>query len=271
MITAATPKLIGIGGMRCGSTSLHRYLTQHPQLIGPDCPDQKEVHRFDSFSFDQEQYRQVIWPDVKDGQIITENTPEYLTCPHAVREIADPDDSLMWNANFYVMLRNPIHRTFSHWKKRIETGDEGLNFREALIAEPGRIDHNLQYMAHHNVYNHLPFTYGYKFQSDYPRALAPWLALIGRARLHIIKSEDFFYDPVRTLDELCWFIGIDPIQWDVNEKHNQTEDEALNASIEEDLRIHFEPQIEDLRVLLGGNKNYYMWPSISRHLTPVKW
>ncbi len=268
MITAATPKLIGIGGMRCGSTSLHRYLTQHPLLVGPNCPDQKEVHRFDAFAINQSQYQHVVWPEVEDGQIVTENTPEYLTCPHVARKIRD--DPLMGNAKFYVMLRNPINRTFSHWKKRVEAGPEEFSFSEALAAEPARINHNLQYMAHTKTYHHFPFTYGYKFQSDYPRALTPWFTHIGRARIHIIKSEDFFYDTVRVLDELCQFIGIDPVQWDLTEKHNQTKVQGMNAATHEALRQHFEPQMKDLFVLLGDNKNWYMWPSILEGLTPVE-
>lgn len=264
MIDAATPKLIGIGGMRCGSTSLHRYLTQHPQLIGPNCPDQKETHRFDAFIYNDSQYRHVIWPDVEEGQIITENTPEYFTCKHVARRIADPDNSLMWNAKFYLLLRNPIDRTFSQWKKRKETGEETFSFEDALNTESRYITPILEQMCADGTYCHIPFTYGYQYQSDYPQHLKHWLSLIPRARIQIIKSEDFFYDPVRTLDELCQFIGIDPIKWDVDIRHNKTKENVMNMGTAEALREHFEPQMEELRILLGGNKDHYMWPSIAR-------
>lgn len=262
MINAVTPKLIGIGGMRCGSTSLHRYLTQHPQLIGPNCPDGKETHRFDAFTYSESQYRHVLWPDIEDGQIMTENTPEYFTCEHVVPNIADPCNILMWNAKFYLLLRNPIDRTFSHWKKRIETKEETLSFEEALIAEPNQINAVLEQMHFDKSYHHIPFTFGYQYQSNYPRHLKHWLSLIPRARIHIIKSEDFFYDPIRTLDDLCQFIGLDPIKWDVDVTHDQTKVQIMNVEIAEALRQHFEPQMKELQILLGGNNNHYMWPSI---------
>lgn len=269
MIFANTPKLIGLGGMRCGSTSIHRYLTQHPQFVAPQCPDNKEVHRFDAYSFNQTQYERMIWPQVEPGQIITENTPEYLTCAHTPGLIADT--ASMNNAKFYVMLRNPARRAYSHWKKRIETGEEELLFDQALAAEAGRVNHNLQYMAASNrLYNHLPFTYGYKYQSDYPQHIARWFATIHRDRIMVIKSEDFFDNPDGVLDELCEFAGVVPLpNWNTQKVHNHTAHVSdpdgtfgINPIGWEMLRLHFRPQAEALGLILGTRHGFDLWPDI---------
>lgn len=270
MTFADTPKLIGLGGMRCGSTSIHRYLTQHPGFVAPQCPDNKEVHRFDAYSFNQEQYETSAWPYVRKGQVITENTPEYLTCPHTPELIAA--SPVMQNAKFYVMLRNPARRAYSHWKKRVETGEESLSFDPALAAEPGRIDHNLQYMRETpgDLYNHMPFTYGYKYQSDYPLHIARWFMKIHRSRIMVIKSEKFFNDPYTVLDDLCKWVGLEPLQfWNVEETHNYTQPTAnpdgtygLNPVTLEMLRLHFKPQVEALGHILGTGYEFDLWREI---------
>ncbi len=265
MIYAATKKLIGIGGMRCGSTSIHKYLCQHPYIHGPEIRDSKEMHFFDQQSCTWQEYVEEAWlGDYRKDDVITENTPEYLPFEPTPERIMDPRNPLMWNAKFYIVLRDPIDRAYSHWKKRVNTGEEKLSFEKALACEDTRIAVGLDQIkaGQGNVYSHMPFTYGYKFQSDYARHLKNWFAHIDRDRIYIIRAEDFWFAPQLTLNGLTQFAGLDPIKWDCRTRHNASADQDhMSEDTWYELCEHFAPQVEDLQRLLHAEAP--MWPWIT--------
>ena len=272
MIYASTKKLIGIGGMRCGSTSLHRYLCQHPYIHGAEIGDGKEMHFFDQQSCSLKEYVEEAWPgDYRKDDVITENTPEYLPFEFTPERMMTPDNPLMWNAKFVVLIRNPIDRAYSHWKKRVATGEERFDFAKALAVEGNRTAVGLDQIkaGRGSIYSHMPFTYGYKYQSNYVQHLGNWFKHIDRSRIWIIKSEEFYFNPKATLDEVCWFMNLDPMDnWDVSEPHNVSDDPSEvydSVQVYDELRAHFKPQVEDLQRLLHAP--HTLWPSISRSLT----
>ena len=89
------PTFLIVGEKRCGTTSLHRYLTQHPQVLGPLAP--KSTHYFDTnFTESRGWYESYFWPDRLVRQIerkrgpiaIGESSPYYLFHPAAASRIA---------------------------------------------------------------------------------------------------------------------------------------------------------------------------------------
>jgi len=100
------PDFLVIGGMRCGSTTLHKVLSAHPRLF---LPKQKELHFFDSYNPDLAEnlgaYQQVFRPE-QPNQLCGEVTPDYLTTPQAFDNISQT----LRQPKIIVILRDPIER-----------------------------------------------------------------------------------------------------------------------------------------------------------------
>src|SRR5579859_4974857 len=134
------PNFFIVGAARSGTTSLHRYLSQHPQIF---MTHRKEVHFFAADHFprtgpgddwlnkrvlhDQEQYTQ-LFADVQGAKAIGEASVFYLCLPDSAERIAQavPD------AKIIIILREPVERSYSSHMMLVRDGRETLGFAEGL-------------------------------------------------------------------------------------------------------------------------------------------
>ena len=126
------PNFIIIGGQKCGTTFLYRYLAEHPHIASAT---RKEVHFFDMHFDEGLDWYMNHWPGADDHAHLGEATPSYLYQPEAVERIA----ATLPSALLLVMLRNPMDRAYSHYWHNYSRGRETLSFAEAVAAEPDRI------------------------------------------------------------------------------------------------------------------------------------
>ena len=122
------PDFLVIGGMRCGSSSLHTWLGGHPAL---ELPDRKEIHYFD-FRYD----RGLGWyrshfPMASRGVTTFETTPSYMVHPLAAERAV----SLLPDVRLIALLREPTRRAWSHYRHRRSEGYEDRSFEEAVEPE----------------------------------------------------------------------------------------------------------------------------------------
>jgi len=120
--------------MRGGTTTLSRYLAQHPRVF-----KRKDVHFFDN-----EPLWQAGTPDyavyhaafarAPAGRLLGDATPIYMYWERALPRIQAYNPQM----KLIMLLRNPITRAYSHWNFARAEGREELPFREALAAEPER-------------------------------------------------------------------------------------------------------------------------------------
>ncbi len=136
------PNLFIVGLPRCGTTSLHFYLNQHPDV---DMSDEKEPHyfNFDSnhrFYTDLEQYLKLF--ESHNSKYSGEASVWYLKSNVAISNIMDynPD------SKFIVCIRNPIDQFLSLHKKLVYTGDENITDpQKAWNSQWDRIGGHLNY------------------------------------------------------------------------------------------------------------------------------
>lgn len=95
------PKFIGIGGQRCGSTSLYDYVCQHPDVSKNRL--RKELHYFDH-GYRQ---RELGWYLEQFPEFSGEFTPTYMFHSWAVDRIMN---DLETRPLLLVTLRNPADR-----------------------------------------------------------------------------------------------------------------------------------------------------------------
>ena len=130
------PNFIIIGSPKSGTTSLFNYLIQHPDIVGIT---RKEPHFFNiSYSKNLNWYK-MYFPtksQLISNKITGEATPSYFIDPFVPKRIF----SVLPDIKLILLLRNPIDRSFSHYKHSFKDGFENLSFENAIAAEEKRLE-----------------------------------------------------------------------------------------------------------------------------------
>jgi hypothetical protein len=189
------PDFVIIGAQRGGTTSLYRYLIEHPDI---EPASRKEVHFFDgNYERGMDWYR-AHFPLQGASRLTGEASPSYLFAPAAPARIR----AALPQARYIALLRNPVDRAFSHYQLMVKRGIEPLSFEEAIAAEPERLTGTGD-----------PFTlawrhFSYIRRGLYAEQLERWLASFPREQLLVLKSEDFYAEPAATLRQTQAWLGL---------------------------------------------------------------
>jgi len=128
------PNFLVIGSPRCGTSSLHNVLAQHPKIFAAK---EKELH-----FFDHDQYHNgMLWYQNRyfsraGGYLARgETTPNYLTMAHLVAPRINESYGSE-RIKFIAIFRDPVKRVYSHyWYRRNRARETAMTFNEALESE----------------------------------------------------------------------------------------------------------------------------------------
>lgn len=198
------PSFIIVGAQKAGTTSLYKYLTQHPEIKSTLL---KEVHYFD-LNFDKPlSWYQSFFPLNRDSQKITgEASPYYMFHPLAIKRIAEynPDIKII------VLLRDPSSRAVSHYYHEVRKGRESLGMREAFEMENVRLEGELDKFKQDPYYKGNNYQrYSYKSRGLYGDQIQEIKQNFSADKIKIIDSKNFFKDTENTLREVFSFLGVD--------------------------------------------------------------
>lgn len=253
------PDFIIIGAMRGGTTSLYRYLTDHPQI---GSAYMKEVHFFDVYYHKGLSWYRSQFPSsvqkyyaerVQKHTFVTgEASPYYLFHPHAPQRIA----KTLPQVKLVVLLRNPVSRAYSHYYHEVAGGHETLSFEEAIDREEERIGKEVEKLAGNGRYvsfNHRHFSY--LSRGIYVDQLKVWMELFPKEQFLILKSEDFYADPAAGLKQVLQFINVPDVGIkDLKEEYEQlntTKPPKMEPTTRKRLMEYFEPHNTRLYDYLG--------------------
>lgn len=172
-----------IGAMRCGTTSLFYYLSEHPEVA--PCRA-KEPHFFsDDEKFDRglEWYHSLWDWQPSTHSIALEASPTYSMRPFWP---SVPERVLRYDGEktfrFIYIIRNPITRIESHIAHQL-SGDNEITTSDVK-------EENMAY-------------------SKYAMQLEPYVEHFGRDRIHLVTLEDLSQHPQEELRKICKFLAID--------------------------------------------------------------
>jgi hypothetical protein len=192
------PNFMIIGVAKAGTTSLYRYLEQHPQVYV--CP----LKGTNFFGY--EDARAWTWTDEGDPPLlrhfqartfaeyealfagasteiaIGEASPQYFRCPTAARRIREclPEVKLI------ASLRNPADRAFSGFLMRTRRGEVVKGLYEELTPEASHVREGFYY-----------------------KRLKRYLDIFPRNQIKILIFEEFRQDATKAMAELFDFLGVD--------------------------------------------------------------
>ena len=239
------PQAMIIGAMKCGTSSLHNYLTQHPGVIAPL---RKEVHYFDVRFDEGERWYRANFGRVGQPGLNLDSSPYYLLHPLAPQRA----HALVPQAKLIVLLRDPVRRAYSHYWHERDKKRETLSFEEAIAAEPARLGDDEQRLARGEIRQsraHQHFSY--LARGRYAEQLERWWRHYPRERLLVLRFEHLARDPLAVLDRTLEFLGLPSIENVRLEARNARKYPPMNPATEERLRDYFAPHEARLQALLA--------------------
>jgi hypothetical protein len=249
------PDMIIIGAMKCGTTSLFRYLAEHPDFFPPIT---KEIHFFDSkYNQGLDWYRRRFPTKVRKlacrlrgRRIITgEASPYYMFHPHAMRRIA----SVLPKVKLIVLLRNPVDRAYSHYHYEVKHGREQLTFEQALDAEPVRLEGELEKMLHDERYFSVHYgRHAYLRRGIYVEQLKACRVYFQEEQFFVVDSAEMLVDLQGVYDQVCAFLQLAPHKIKNAKTHNRgVYQEPMPADLRKRLIDYFAPHNQALYDYLG--------------------
>jgi hypothetical protein len=183
------PNLFILGAARCGTSSLHVRLNQHPEIT---MSQPKEPHILAREDKRLNDYRR-IFADAEGFKYRGESSVGYLLLSGVIPKLQE----FMADSKFIVMVRNPVDRAWSHyWHIRGSFGAEKADFRQAFersMTEP------LVYTMHNKQYY---------LTGLYSRWLRHYLDAFSSEQVHLIVLEELNADPGPVLQDICDFLGV---------------------------------------------------------------
>jgi hypothetical protein len=182
------PDFIIIGGMKCGTTSLHYYLNCHPEI---SMTSEKELNFFiQERNWDKGiEWYQSQFINKSKAKLYGEASPNYTNYPNWT---ATP--KLMYetvpHAKLIYILRDPIERIVSQYVHKYADGWENRAITEALAD------------FEENPYNF------YVCRSCYYSQLEQYLQYFPPSNILILITEDLYRFPEKTLQSVCKFLDV---------------------------------------------------------------
>lgn len=259
------PDYLIIGTKRGGTTSIARWLLEHPEVAGMWPPPE---HRKGAYFFDVNYERGRDWyrshfptrfshrrAEAAAGHRlqIGDATPYYLHHPHAAiraRRIAPL-------ASVVALIRNPIDRAHSHWQERVRAGVETLDFPEAIDAEADRLDGEFERMEADPTYVSFAHQhFSYVDQGRYAPGLRRWFDAYGRDRVLVVRSEDMYEDPATSYDEICTHLGLGHHRPAAFDAWNLKPKSALDPDVRARVAAELADDIAEVSDLLGRDMDW---------------
>ena len=200
------PNFLIVGAAKSGTSSLHNYLNQHPDVFMPSfTPDGVKVKepRFLIKEKIQKRLQKGIW-NYEDYKLLFENVTNETAIGEATvlylyyhnEAIKNIKKYLGEDVKIIIMLRNPIYRAYSAYSFASRTLQENQSFKEALINARPRFD-NDETLSPMILYKELGLYY--EMVKDYMQNFK---------NVHIVLYDDFILQTDLEVTNVLDFLNI---------------------------------------------------------------
>jgi hypothetical protein len=181
------PDWIVIGAMKCATTSLHRYLAEHPD-IATSTPKELDffiADRYDRLGIDW--YAQQFL-DPPGASVAGESSVNY-TKRHEFPGVAERMHRHLPDVKLIYVLRDPIDRIESHWIHAVDEGSWRGDFSSAIRD----LESSVMVQT-----------------SRYWSQLGEYLRYYDPAQIRVLSYEALSNDPGGVVRDVLEFVGLDP-------------------------------------------------------------
>lgn len=226
------PSFLIIGAQKAGTSALHYYLSQHPELVGAA---QKEIDFFScSAKFSQGYFAYHRHFPVKGlfKRISFEASPSYLPNPDTAERVYNYNNEI----KLIALLRNPLMRAYSAWRMyfkyfsrdrewfiKWKYGCNGADWdrMELLMRTADAIANFNDYVQQEleAARKGVPIEAPILSHGFYHMHVHRYAAYFDTRQLLLLESEQLMNHTVNALEKVETFLGISPHDW--NKAHLQ--------------------------------------------------
>ena len=202
-----------IGAQKCATTTLFKYLNEHSQIA---MPEDKEAPFFNGVTnkHDYEIFLERTFDHAIARQVLGKASPQYMAHPDTPRRIK----KLAPKIKIIAILKNPLERSFSHYKMAVRRGTENRNYQSAV--NDGLSDVSLA----NGRAGHAPIhSKGYESEADfylswseYGRLLTQYYNHFSAQQIMVVFAEDLNKSPKHTLAAILEFLAVDSTEMPIN-------------------------------------------------------
>ena len=236
------PDFIIAGASKCGTSSIYYYLSCHPQIL--------LSHKKELDFYWQNYHRGIDWylahfPTITDrADFLTgEATPNYLRFPQVARRIKDtfPQTKII------ILLRNPADRAISWHYHKLNAGLTNDDLETAIATEIKKLatvtEAEITNTGYGDPDNIMSSLYIYKIK--------PWIELLGRDRFLILKSEEFYSNPLQVMSHVFQFLDLPDCPLSNYPKVNAGSYQPTDPKLRNAIAEYFAPYNRQLEEYLG--------------------
>jgi len=262
------PQFYILGAPKCGTTALYELLRQHPNFVSSfleikELSYLQEVPNFNPFPFiihkvfgrysGINSYRKFFPLKSKMASIRKRTgasavsgdcTPVYMYCPIAAKRVK----ALTPEARLIIMIRNPVDRSYSEYSMFREKKVEQRTFEQAIEDELQQVP--LSHFIRET----------YIRRSIYEPYIKMYYDLFDKKQIMVIRSEDFFSNTEKVVEEVLEFIGLPQDTFSVNYSTTPRNEGSGGVPMNEEtktfLKNYFQPHNKELFNLLGADLNW---------------
>ncbi|MCL1629149.1 sulfotransferase [Roseibaca sp. V10] len=212
------PNLFIVGAMKAGTTALHAYLDQHPDIF---MCDPKEPSYFSKSSPDQQDTERylALFKAGAGCRYRGESSTQYTKHPTVTNAPARLADACP-EARIIYMIREPVARIVSQYLFNRRVHGETRPLREAVAADPR-----------------------YRDYGDYAAQIRPYQKRFGPVM--VLQAEDLAKAPQAIMDRVCNGLDLPTIRVEQGEQRNRTADALRRHDVA--TRVLIRPELEPLR------------------------
>lgn len=195
------PNFIIIGAARCATTSLHKYLSDHPDVF---LSEPKEINYFSNKRYFErgeewylEHFRNANCKAIGEASTSYTSAPNIPNVPERIVELLGNNIKLIY------IVRHPIDRLLSHYTHYISRGRD-IDALDDLIKSK---------------------THSLIHQGLYTSQIERYLQHFAKENIHVLSVDGLLSKPSQTMSEIFNFLEIDDsVQIEnLQEKHNNND------------------------------------------------
>lgn len=191
-----------IGAQKAGTTTLFKYLSEHPQLY---MLPEKEAPFFSRVEYETQGWKWFLdehFRTAPPNRLWGKATPQYMCDPRVPARLK----ATLPDARLIAILRDPIDRAVSHHRMLVRRGVETRSFETVvqMLLDPAQLVRARSLPAGAASEPDCVLVWG-----EYGRILEAYRALFPPEQLHVCFMEEMAHHPLQVFHEVCRFLEID--------------------------------------------------------------
>jgi hypothetical protein len=201
------PNFLLVGAAKCGTSSLHKYLEQHPDIFMSRLKEPRFIssqvtpfplngpgdHKVEAWYVKKYDDYVKLFEGADGYSAIGESSADTLyfykdTIPVIKQYLGDP--------KIIILLRHPVRRAFSAYQHLVRDSREDLSFEDGLKEEPNRIKNNWELIYHYTAVS-LYYDSVKAFMDNF-------------SSVKVVLTEDQEKRPQQLIRDIFRFLDVDP-------------------------------------------------------------